>query len=630
MPDTLMSAGTLSPSGDEVDLLSALLADPALGRCSYRSLARLLPHVGVQQVAAGTVLYLAGQPATACYLLLSGDMTLTAPSGRKLSLHQPRCGEEAAEVQHYLTTARAAADCTLLSIPSDALQALLAANPKLKTELLLSLSSHLAGEALTLPAAAAPPRKAARTPTIRLVGWLLTLLLPLLVLLLAPQVERALGLERNGTLFLAIFVATVTMWVFSLLDDYIPGLFAVLATLVCGLVPTPVILSGFASDGFMMAMSTLALSVVVVSSGLSYRCMLELLRRLPNQQLWHNLGLFLTGALLTPIIPTANGRVALVAPFLADMADSLRLSPRGLAATRLAASCFGGISLMSATVMTSKSVNFAVYGLLPAQDQAHFQWLAWFFSAAIAALVLCAVYAVGATLWFRNDEAPQLPKALIAAQLQLLGPLKNREWAALGALGFVIVGIVTSSIHKVQPPWLVLTMLLGLLLFGTLRKNEFKEQVDWTFLLYLSGVTGIVGAFSHLGLDKALGGALPALGGLLQSNIEGFILLLFVIVCLIRLLVPINATIVILAAILMPLAELNGVSPWVVGFLILLFAETWFLPYQCSYYLQLRELNQSRPLYDEAGFLRFNAIMNLARLAAAYASLPFWASLGLL
>ena len=35
-------------------------------------------------------------------------------------------------------------------------------------------------------------------------------------------------------------------------------------------------------------------------------------------------------------------------------------------------------------------------------------------------------------------------------------------------------------------------------------------------------------------------------------------------------------------------------------------------------------------MYDEKSFLRFNALMNFTRLAAVYASLPYWKMLGLL
>ncbi len=626
-----MSAVSTPAAGQDTATLQALLNDPLLGQCSHASLARLLPHVQPCHWDAGTALYHAGDTASALYLLSSGTVRRLGVAESTAHGDPQRWGEEAAaDMAHYLHGAQATSDCQGLRIPRNALQALLTSNPRLQGGLLASLSCHLAG----MPFQGGPAVRTASVATVTtrrvLFGWLLTLLLPILVLLAGPALQARWSLEPNATIFLAIFTATVAMWVFSGLDDYIPALFALMATLIAGLVPAPVILSGFGSDGFVMALSMLALSAVIVSSGLSYRFMLALLQRLPNHQIAHNLGVFLTGTLLTPVIPTANGRVAMVAPFLSDMADCLHLGRGGPAATRLAASCFGGISLLSAAVMTSKSVNLAVFGLLPAQDQDHFQWLTWLFCSLVVVGVLCAVYALAAALWFRNREAPVLPKALVAAQLQLLGPLRMREWAAVGALLFVVLGIVSSSLHKVQPPWLVMAMLLGLLMFGVLRKKELIEQVDWTFLLYLGGVTGMVSTLGYLGLDRALGQSLPALSGLLQTHLQGFIALLFVLICLVRLVVPINATIVVFAAILMPLATVHGVNPWVVGFIILLFAETWFFPYQCSYYLQLRAVNEARHIYDEGSFLRFNAFMNLARPAAVYASLPFWESLGLL
>jgi di/tricarboxylate transporter len=85
----------------------------------------------------------------------------------------------------------------------------------------------------------------------------------------------------------------------------------------------------------------------------------------------------------------------------------------------------------------------------------------------------------------------------------------------------MLLGIVTSSIHKVPPPWLGFAMLFGLLLCGTLRKKELKEKVDWTFLLYLGGITGIVAAFNYLGLDTVLGAALPGLGTPVERKIVG-------------------------------------------------------------------------------------------------------------
>jgi len=602
-----------------------LQEDVLIGRASPASMARLLAQASRRRFGAGSTIYAAGDAAGCFYLLLDGEVELVSPLGSRRAVRAGRFGEEAASAAHaYLTGAVATADTTVLCLPRAAMQALAGAHPMLQTDLLLSLASHLAGETLArapLPAKAPPAgyrRHAAP-------GWLLVIVLALLTLAFGGR----LGIGHGGVIFLAIFAATVAMWICNLVDDYIPALFALLATLLTGLVPVPVVLSGFASDGFMMALSTLALGTVVVSSGLGYRVMLLLLRRLPNRQRWHNLGLFATGLVLTPIIPTANGRIALLAPFYADMVDNLGLARQGRAATRLALSCFSGGTLFSAIFITSKSVNFAVFGLLSPQGQDHFQGAAWLQAALVTAAVLLLAHAAAATFGCRNAERPQLPAVRVAQQCALLGPLTSREWAALGGIGFMVTGIVTSSLHKVQAPWLGFAMLFGLLLCGTLDKKELKEKVDWTFLLYLSGITGIVAAFNHLGLDRALGAHLPVLGDSMRAHFGLFVLLLYLLINLVRLAAPSNATTVILATILMPLAQVNGVNEWLVGFIILVFSEAWWLPYQCSYYLQMQELNRGAPLYGEARFLWLNALLNLARLLAVYAAFPWWHMLGI-
>ena len=602
-----------------------LQEDVLIGRASPASMARLLAQASRRRFGAGSTIYAAGDAAGCFYLLLDGEVELVSPLGSRRAVRAGRFGEEAASAAHaYLTGAVATADTTVLCLPRAAMQALAGAHPMLQTDLLLSLASHLAGETLArAPLPAKPPAPGYRRHAAP--GWLLVIVLALLTLAFGGR----LGIGHGGVIFLAIFAATVAMWICNLVDDYIPALFALLATLLTGLVPVPVVLSGFASDGFMMALSTLALGTVVVSSGLGYRVMLLLLRRLPNRQRWHNLGLFATGLVLTPIIPTANGRIALLAPFYADMVDNLGLARQGRAATRLALSCFSGGTLFSAIFITSKSVNFAVFGLLSPQGQDHFQGAAWLQAALVTAAVLLLAHAAAATFGCRNAERPQLPAVRVAQQCALLGPLTSREWAALGGIGFMVTGIVTSSLHKVQAPWLGFAMLFGLLLCGTLDKKELKEKVDWTFLLYLSGITGIVAAFNHLGLDRALGAHLPVLGDSMRAHFGLFVLLLYLLINLVRLAAPSNATTVILATILMPLAQVNGVNEWLVGFIILVFSEAWWLPYQCSYYLQMQELNRGAPLYGEARFLWLNALLNLARLLAVYAAFPWWHMLGI-
>ncbi|SHG48708.1 SLC13 family permease [Massilia sp. CF038] len=619
----------MTPAPDHAEQRSAtdiLLADPILGQCSRASLARALAHASPREVSANTVLYSAGEAASHFYLLVDGAITLVSPGGRRCALVGPRFGEEAAsDANDYLTDALALEQSTLLCLPRSSMQALAAANPGLRTDLLLSLTSHLAGEHL-MPAEKAPDRPASGYRRHAALGWLLVIVLPVLTMAGGEH----LGLARHISMFLAIFGATMTMWVCNLADDYVPALFALLAILLTGLVPTPVILSGFASEGFLMALSTLALGAVVLSSGLGYRFMLWMLDRLPNTQFWHNVGMFITGLVLTPLIPTANGRVALLVPLYADMAENLRLQRGERASTRLALTCFSGASLLSATFITAKSVNFAVFNLLSQDGQGRFQWLTWAMAASVSALVLLVINGLAAAIWFRNRERRHLSKAGLLAQRKLLGRINTREWAAILGIAFMGVGILTSSVHKVEPSWLGFAMLYALLLCGMLNRKEFKEKVDWTSLLYLAGITGMVAAFRHLGLDQSMSVLVPVLGDNMRQHFALFVLLLFVLINLLRLAVPSNAVTVILASLLMPLARASGVNDWLVGFIILVFSDAWFFPYQCSYYMPFHELNTQSLVFDARRFLRFNAVLNVSRLLAVYAAFPYWRLLGIL
>lgn len=607
-------------------LVDSLLHDPIFSKCNYGVLSRLLPFLEERSYSAGEVIYRAGDAADGLFLLTSGMAQLQNQDGQIHALSCPRFGEESAtDADNYLTDAIALTASTVLHIPRDSLRPLLAAQPALKTEFLFALMSHMTGNNLQArKPSLAQPKSSLHIS--RLIGWVTAITLPFVVWLLGTRHS----LDPDSTMFLAIFSSTVTMWAFSLVDDYVPGLFAVMAILIAGLVPAPIVLAGFSSSGYLMAMSILGLGTVIVASGLSYRTMLLLLRHLPNTRFWHNLGLTAVGLFLTPLIPSSNGRVTLITQFYIDMVQNLRFTHQRAAATQLVVSAFSGVTLLSAMFLSSKTVNFAVLSLLPAQTQDQFQNFNWLAAAGMSALVVLGGYAVFTILMFRSKEKPQICKERISAQLELLGTMKHREWAALLGIVVFIAGMLTASYTHIQMPWLGLAILYGLLLFSSLNKKELKEKIDWPFLLYLSGLTGIVSAFNYLGIDQLLAASLPGLGATMRDNFYLFVLMLFGLIFIIRLAVPISATIVILATVFMPLAEINGVNPWVVGFIILLLGEIWFLPYQCSYYLQLQEANRSTPIFHEKSFLIYNGVMNFVRLAAVYASLPYWKAIGLL
>jgi DASS family divalent anion:Na+ symporter len=113
-------------------------------------------------------------------------------------------------------------------------------------------------------------------------------------------------------------------------------------------------------------------------------------------------------------------------------------------------------------------------------------------------------------------------------------------------------------------------------------------------------------------------------------NFGVFILILSVTMFIMRLAMPINAAIVLMAAVIMPLADIAGLNSWLVGFILLVLGEMWVLPYQCSYYLQFKEMTLSDKIYEEKSFLRINMMVNIIKLAAIYISVPYWKMRGIL
>ena len=602
-----------------------LLADPLLGRCQHETLARLLPHLDERELRAGETLYALGDATGSAWLLLAGSVRLHFADGQSQLIEQGVVGEEAGtDLAGRMCTAVAETALRLLEIPLPSLAALIKSNPDLGRrcyQLLLSRSSH------ETPLGEHGTRKEADPGSWReVIGWALTVVAPALILWFG----ESWGLRENAVVFLAMFCATVVMWVFTLVDEYVPSLFALLAILVLGLAPPDVVLSGFASDTFFLAMSVLGLGTVIVASGLSYRFLLWVLLKLPNHPFWQNSALLLTGILLTPVVPSINGRVALVAPLMGDMAETLRLPRKHPDTTRLAITAFTGASLLSAVFLTSKSVNFVIFSLLQPQTQAQFSWLHWTTAAGVAGIVMLLGHFAASALFLGTREDRHLSRPQLAAQLHLLGRIKGREWAAMFGILIFTLGVATAAMHKVAPPWVALTILYTLLLFGFLRKKEFKEKIDWPFLVYLGGLAAITAGFNAVGLNVWLAKQLSGFGGLLQGHLELFLLALFGVIFVIRLVVPISATIVIAAAVFMPLADIYGTNSWVVGMIVLVLGEMWFFPYQCSYYMQYRSIVLKQPGYNEKTFLLYNALMNLIKLGALYASLPYWKWMGLL
>ena len=592
---------------------------PLLSGCSRAALARVIPYLEERSVQAGDTLVQKGDAARQLYVIMAGQCALHSPNG-PIPVEDV-VGEEVflgAALHHASVTATT--DCRILVLPQEMVAGLLRENPGLPDR----AGKHLL-QSYGLSFEKAENQYGDNRSQVSALGWVVTLLLPILLLVFGARLE----LGNNALIFVSLLSVTLSMWMFRLVPEYVPGLFVIAATMSLELAPAKIVLSGFTSDSFFLAMSVLGMGAVITSSGLSYRFLLWLLRLFPQNQLGFNLSIAATGLLLTPIVPSIVGRVALVTPLMVDMMNALRLRKGAGAATALAASTFGGLTLMSAVFLTSKAPNFLILAMMPSQIQGQFQMVDWFLAGAVAAGVMLVLYLATMFLFFRNTERPTLTRSQIQGQLDLLGPMQAREWTALAAILLFALGVITFSIHQIPPSWIGMGLVCFLLAMGFLGAEEFRKRIDWPFLIFFGSTMGLIGSLNFLDLDKPISRQLLWIGEFMIKDFPVFLGLLIGAMLLVRIVMPIAPATVILATIFISLADSAGLNPWVLGFSILMLGELWVLPYQCHYYLQFERI-AGAGTYSSAMMLKHNLAVSLIKIAALYASIPYWRYLQIL
>ena len=601
--------------------MEVLTRDPLVAGFGRLALARLVGALERVECAPGELLCAAGQAAEHLYLIESGAAVLTTPSGRQAPLQALHCGEEAAAgMANYACTVTATSQVTAWRLPRATLADVVQLHPTLATEALLSLASTLGGEAVGggIGKGASGVKWSPLTGR-EIGGWIAAIVLPAGIYFGCVSG----GFTTQSALFAAILGMVVVMWLFAIVDEFIPPIIAIVATLFVGLAPPTVALGGFASPSLMTMIGVFALASTIASSGLSYRVMLWVLARLPDRPFWQQTSMLLGGMALSPIVPSGNSRLSILLPLYRDMADGLRLPPRSTALTALMAATLSGALLFSPMMATSKPSSIATLNLLSVQAQHEFSGLFWLVAAGVAMVGLVGFHFLFMR-WLLPAENPNpLPKERIREQLQLLGPLGFAEWLALGSFVAFLAGTATVSLHHVQPSWIAGCVLVTLLVCGSLGKMDFRKQLDWPMVFFLLGIDGLVRIMSYLKVDALIAKVVSGHLGFIDGSIELFVLAALVITVALRIGLPIAASALISAVILIPVAEANHINPWICIFLAALFSDIWFFPYQSSVWMQAASKGQTEVI-DRVQFTRYNQCMNAARVAVAFLSIPYW------
>lgn len=455
-------------------------------------------------------------------------------------------------------------------------------------------------------------------------GWILAIVIPFLIYLYVKQISHNFAFQQ----FLIIFSIAAIMWIFRLVHESIPPLFIISATMILGIVPADIALSGFISDAFFLTFSLFGLAAIIIKSGIFKRLSLKICLHAPKNTTWLQLFLFTSGIGLTPIVLAQINRLDILMPAYKETLKAAKLEEGSKAATGLMIAMYAGAIFFSEIVLTGKTSNIAIYSLLPDEVRFQFTWAYWLLAAAFTAVIMF-ILVVLLFRFFYKKQTILLDKEILATDLQKLGKMTELEWIAIFSVLIFIIAITISSVFKIGLSWLAFAILFSLMTYGALSVEIFRKDINWSFLFYIAGIIGMMHTLQYLHIDTwAFQGVAPIMNKFM-GNPYSAIVCIFILVFLVCFVLGTIPTTVLLFPMLLPYVHSGIMSTWVLAFVILMASEAWWFTYQSTYHLYFDYMTEHEQ-FDKAAIIKFNRFYGMIRLIALLLSVSYWKYLGIL
>ncbi|MET7242116.1 SLC13 family permease [Methylobacterium sp. EM32] len=303
--------------------------------------------------------------------------------------------------------------------------------------------------------------------------------------------------------------ATIGLWAFALLPEFLTALLFFAAATTLRLAPPEVVFSGFASSAFWLVLSGFVIGTAIRKVGLADRVAGLVAPHLAGS--WPALvggTVGLTYALAF-VMPSNMGRIAVLMPVVMALADRAGLpvqgdgkEGRGRAGLALAVG-FGTFQL-SASILPANVPNLVMAGAAESAYGIHLAYLPYLaLHAPVLGLLKGAVLAGCIIRLFA--PGPLVPATAGPAP----GPMSAAETRLAILLVATLALWMTDSVHGVPAAWIGLASACLCLLprVGFLTGDEFATGVNIRTCLYIAGILGFAAFVTRTGLGDRVGEA---------------------------------------------------------------------------------------------------------------------------
>jgi len=422
--------------------------------------------------------------------------------------------------------------------------------------------------------------------------------------------------------FVLLLGSAIALWSVALLPEFVVYLGLVIAWVFLGIATPAQAVAGFGSTSWISIFAILSIASALSASGLVFRLGLMLIRRLPSGLFAQGAACLASGLGLTLMVPSSTARTRLILPTALAAAQSQRFKDRSPESAFLGLSAFIGASPLLYIFLNGSSSNFLGLGLLPEASRARFDLAYWFIAAAPLAL-FTAIGSLG-SLWLllRPGKTDQASHQRIDLQLSLLGRLSGREIAMATILAAMVVGFNVGPALGVSTGVVGLASLVAAALVGCFDRQSL-QSLNWDFLISYGVILSLPPIISSLGIDAVIATTLGRLIGDAKFSPLAFVMSIALLNVAVRLLLPDDQTLLLLSIVLIPVAPLFGVHPWVVVITLLATFTLWLLPTQTPSYTVAYEASEGRLFTQAQARIACFAFVAVT-LAGLLLVFPYW------
>lgn len=437
-----------------------------------------------------------------------------------------------------------------------------------------------------------------------------------------PQPSGALTVQ--GLRFLGILIAMVLLMVFKVFPDPITVLMALTACIAFGVADVSTCFSGFTSSTVWMAVGLIGFATGIINSGLMKRIAYKIMGWFKPTYKGQITSIMVAGTILGPCMPNTQAKVAIMAPFSAEMCDILGFEKNSKGAAGLFSAMFYSCNHFGFCFLTGSTSAYLMMGLMP---DVSFSWLEWT-GATIVWGIVCTVGYYFFNTRFYKVQSNELPAGFANDKLKEMGPMTGDEKFAAGVLIVGIIAWMTTSLTGLDS--LVITMVLWFAMAakGLFKAQEIQSRIPWTVILMMGGITGIATLFSTTGVSAWMQEAIAPFLSNLVPNVFMLVIVVTVITYILRYAVmSIMASTTIMFSVFAPLCASMGISPFVVVWTAYIAGNLWSTAFNNTNYILAEGMFQNKIGWKQAA--SSNYFYMIISLLGNLACIPVWQLMGL-